>query len=87
MFGMGCNATFNASHNDLLLRSANWKEPTSAVGQEVFFDVVTICLEQNIGAAQVPDLFGGPLDHAMTLTGLGIDNFAGAGDFKALFSA
>ncbi len=59
----------------------------SAVGQEVLLDVVTIGLEQNVGAAQVPDLLVGPLDHAVALAALGVQHLAGARDLKALFSA
>jgi hypothetical protein len=58
-----------------------------AVRQEVLLDVVTIRLEEDVGAALVADLLFGTLDHAMALAGLGIDNFTCAGDFEALFSA
>ncbi len=59
----------------------------SAVGQEVLLNVVTIGLEQNVGAAQVPDLLVGPLDHAVALAALGVKHLASACDFEALFSA
>ena len=58
----------------------------SAVGQEVFLDVVAIRLEQHIGAAQITDLLVRALDHAVALAGLGIDDFALSGHFEPLFS-
>src|ERR1700761_4013540 len=59
----------------------------SAVRQKVFLDVVAVGLEQHIGAAQLTDLLLGPLDHAVALTGLGINHFSGPSHFEALFSA
>src|SRR5262249_53818309 len=59
----------------------------SAVGQKVFLDVVAVRLEQHVGAAQLPDLLLGPLDHAVALAALGIEHLAGAGDLEALLGA
>src|SRR5262245_64502768 len=58
-----------------------------AVGQPIFLDVVTIRLEQDVGAAELADLLLGPLDHAVALAGLGIQHLPGAGDLEALFGA
>src|SRR5262245_45926991 len=58
-----------------------------AVGQPVFLDVVTIRLEQDVGAAELADLLLGPLDHAVALAGLRIQHLPGAGDLEALFGA
>lgn len=60
---------------------------SSAVGQEVLLDVVAVGFEQNGGSAQVADLLVGPLDHAVALAALGVDDLAGPGDFEALFGA
>src|SRR5262245_56147412 len=57
------------------------------VGQPVLLDVVAVGLEQHAGAAQLPDLLLGPLDHAMALARLGKQHLAGAGNLEALFSA
>ena len=59
----------------------------SAVRQEIFFNIVAVCLEQNAGPAQIADLRVRPLDHAVPLSGLSINHLACAGDLKALFSA
>src|SRR5690242_296993 len=58
-----------------------------AVRQEIFLDVVTIRLEQDVGAAQLADLLLGPLDHAVALAGLLIKHLPAAGDLEALFGA
>src|SRR5262245_6626589 len=58
-----------------------------AVGQPVFLDVVTIRLEQDVGAAELADLLLGPLDHAVALAGLCIEHLPGPGDLEALFGA
>ena len=68
-------------------RSAIGRTTTSAVRQEILLDVVAVRLEQHLGAAQVPDLLGRALDHAVALAGLGVDHLAGAGDLEALFRA
>jgi hypothetical protein len=60
---------------------------TSAVWQEEFLHIVTVRLEQDIGATQIPDLFIRPLDHAVPLARLGINHFACASDFEALLGA
>src|SRR5262245_22230384 len=59
----------------------------SAVRHPILLDVVAVGLEQHVGAAQLPDLLLGPLDHAVALARLGIQHLAGAGDLEALFSA
>src|ERR1700687_3590121 len=59
----------------------------SAVGQKVFLDVVAVGLEQYCGTAQLADLLGGPLDHAVALAAVGIEHLAGGGNLEALFSA
>ena len=59
----------------------------SAVRQEIFFNIVAVCLEQNAGPAQITDLLVCALDHAMAFALLAVHHFACAGDFKALFSA
>src|SRR5262245_64152593 len=58
-----------------------------AVGQPIFLDVVTIRLEQDVGAAELADLLLGPLDHAVALAGLLVEHLAGAGDLEALLGA
>src|SRR5438067_2989477 len=65
---------------------AAYREP-SAVGQKVLLDVVTVGLEQHVGAAQLADLLLGPLDHAVALAALGVQHLAGAGDLEALLGA
>src|SRR5579864_5194302 len=69
---------------DLMLRQ---KGLGSAVGQEISLDVVTIGLEQNRGAAQLANGLFGPLDHAMTLAGLGEQHLPGRRDLEALLGA
>src|ERR1700722_18124373 len=59
----------------------------SAVRQEILLDIVAVGLEQHLGAAQIADLLGRPLDHPVALAALGVNHFAGSGDFKALFGA
>src|SRR5215470_7751535 len=59
----------------------------SAVGQKILLDVVTIRLEQDVGAAELADLLVGPLDHAVSLAGLLIEHLPGAGDLEALLGA
>src|SRR5262249_21982808 len=59
----------------------------SAVWQEVFFDVVAVGLEHDARAAQLPNLLGGPLDHAMPLAGVRGHHLAGASNLEALFGA
>jgi hypothetical protein len=59
----------------------------SAVGQKILDDIVTIALEEHVGAAMIADLLVRPFDHAVAFAGLSIDDFAGSGDFEALFSA
>src|SRR5579883_3576552 len=59
----------------------------SAVGQEIFLDLLAVGLEQDRGAAQVADLLVGPLDHHVALAALGVDDLASSGDLEALFRA
>src|ERR1700732_4073612 len=59
----------------------------SAVGQEVFADVVAVRLEQDARAAVLEDLFVGPLDHAVTLARVGGEHLAAGGDLEALLGA
>src|ERR1700722_2347863 len=59
----------------------------SGVRQEVFLDVVAVGLEQHARTAQLPDLLLRPLDHAMALAALGVQDFAGGSHLEALFSA
>src|SRR6202043_3439057 len=59
----------------------------SGVRQEVFLDIVAVGLEQHAGAAKLPDLLLGPLDHAVALAALGGHYFAGGSHLEALFSA
>jgi len=42
------------------------RRPDQPFGIQYFLDVVAVGLEQHIGAAQLPDLLLGPLDHAVT---------------------
>src|SRR6266516_1358662 len=65
---------------------AAYREP-SAVGQKVLLDIVAVGLEQHVGAAQLADLLLGPLDHAVALARLRIEDLAGTGHLEALFSA
>src|SRR5580692_10524582 len=58
-----------------------------AVRQEEFLDLVAVWLEQHRRAAQITDLLGRALDHAVALAALGVDDLAGPGDFEALFRA
>src|ERR1700739_3056324 len=59
----------------------------SAVRQKILFDIVAVGLEQHVGAAQLADLLLGPLDHAVALAGLLVQNLPGAGHLEALFGA
>src|SRR5579872_5987784 len=59
----------------------------SGVRQEVFLDVVAVGLEQHARAAQLPDLLLGPLDHAVALAALGVQDFACGSYFEALLGA
>src|SRR3974377_430104 len=59
----------------------------SAVRQEIFLDVIAVGLEQHVGAAQLANLFFGPLDHAVALARLLIEDLARGGHFEALLSA
>src|SRR5262245_41898682 len=77
----GCDATVGADSCPRRPRGP------SAVGQEVFLDVVAIGLEQDGGPAQLADLLLGPLDHAVALAAVGVEHLAGAGDLEALFGA
>src|SRR5918995_2159467 len=64
-----------------------WGRTALAVRQEVLLHVVRVALEHGRGAAQVADLLVGPLDHPVTLAGLGVNDLAGASDLEALFRA
>ena len=64
----------------------NGGEGSSAVGQEELLHVVAVGLEHHGRAAQIADLLGGALDHAVALARLGVDDLAGPGDFEPLFS-
>src|ERR1700709_2923105 len=59
----------------------------SAVGQEKLDDVVAVGFEHHAGAAVLADLLLGPLDHAVTLAGVGRLHLALGGNLEALFSA
>src|SRR5260370_26175800 len=59
----------------------------SAVGQEVFLDVVAVGLEHDPRAAKLADLLVGSLDHAVTLARHRRQHLAGAGDLEALLGA
>src|SRR5689334_7887651 len=59
----------------------------SAVGQEIFDDVVAVGLEQHAGAAMLADLPVGPLDHAVALARHGGFHPSAGCDLEALFSA
>src|ERR1043166_559972 len=63
------------------------RERGSGVRQEILLDVVAVGLEQYAGAAQLPDLFFGPLDHAVAFAALGMHHLAGGSHLEALFSA
>src|SRR5262249_21786259 len=81
--------------DDLLIQnnSAGWLSPLAAeagrlaVRQEIFLDVVAVGLEQHVGAAQLANLFFGPLDHAVALARLLIEDLACAGHLEALLGA
>src|ERR1700744_3505899 len=64
MLGVGGYAPFDARH------SSNLREKALAVRQVVFLDLVAVGLEQNRRAAQIADLLGRALDHAVALTAL-----------------
>src|SRR3972149_9389603 len=66
---------------------ADWARLPSAAGQPVFLDPVAVGLEQDLGAAVLPDLVGGALDHAVALAGLLEQHFSGRGDLEALLGA
>jgi hypothetical protein len=72
---------------DLRIDNANNKRPAgaSAVRQKEFYDLVAIALEQNIRAAQIPDLLIGPFDHSVAFAPLRIEHFACRGDLEPLF--
>src|SRR5262245_21014214 len=59
----------------------------SAVGQEIFDDVVAVGLEQHARAAVLADLPVGPLDHAVALAGHGGFHPTAGSDLEALFGA
>jgi hypothetical protein len=63
------------------------KRNRSAIRQKIFYDVITIAFEHDRGAAQVPDLLVGPLNHPVTLAPLRIEHLACRGDLKPLFGA
>src|SRR5438552_3949436 len=58
-----------------------------AVWQRIFYDGVTITLEHDRGATQLPDLLIGPFDHSVALAPLGIEHFTCRGDLKPLFGS
>src|SRR6516225_6458159 len=60
---------------------------TSTVRQEIFLDVIAVGLEQHVGTAQLANLFFGPLDHAVALARLLIEDLARGGHFEALLGA
>ena len=68
-------------------KSATFRGLCLSVRQEELLDVLSVALEQHIGAAQIADLLVGTLDHAVALAALGIDHFAGAGQLEALLRA
>src|SRR3954466_10846467 len=57
------------------------------VGQKILLDPLTIGLEQDVSAAQLADRLGGPLDHAVALALVGVDDFSGAGHLESLLGA
>src|SRR6185437_2899192 len=59
----------------------------SAVRQPVLLDVIAVGLEQHVGAAMFADRLGGPLDHAVALSGLLVFHLAGRGNLDELFGA
>src|SRR6185312_11012366 len=59
----------------------------SGVRQEILLDVVAVGLEQDAGPAKLTNLLLGPLDHAVSLAGVGGHHLAGPGYFEALFRA
>src|SRR5689334_13691490 len=59
----------------------------SAVRQPVLLHVVAVRLEQDVGAAKVPDLLLRALDHAVALARLGVNHFSAAGHLEALLGA
>src|ERR1700722_4259300 len=81
VLSVGGYAPFDACHR------SNLREKGSAVRQEEFLDLVAVGLEQNQRAAQIANLLGRALDHAVPLAALGVDDLAGPGDFEALFRA
>jgi hypothetical protein len=59
----------------------------SAVRQKKSYDLIAIALEQNIRAAQIPDLLIGPFDHSMAFAALRIEHLACRGDLETLLGA
>src|SRR5262249_27273958 len=91
VLGVSGDATFDAGHDrsPCGLLKLRWACAlvASAVWQPIFLDVVTIRLEQDVGAAELADLLLGPLDHAVPLAGLGVEHLPRAGDLEALLGA
>src|ERR1700750_685979 len=59
----------------------------SGVRQEVLLDVVAVGLEQHARAAELTNLLLRPLDHAVTLTALGMHHLASGSHLEALLGA
>src|SRR3989304_6395628 len=74
-------------HDGEWAAGADWARLPSAAGQPVFLDPVAGGLELGRGAAVLPDLVGGALDHAVALAGLLEQHFSGRGDLEALLGA
>jgi hypothetical protein len=72
--------------NDLLVQNNNVlsalprgcaaQRRNSAVPQEIFLNVIAVGFEQHVGAAQLANLFFGPLDHAVAFARLLIKDLA-----------
>src|SRR5262249_18558801 len=60
---------------------------SSAVRQKELLDVVAVGLEHHARAAQLTDLLGGPLDHAVALTRVRRHDLSGTRDLEALLGA
>src|SRR5262249_21720516 len=64
-----------------------FKPRRSAVDQEIFLDPLPVGLEHDRGAAQLPDLLLGALDHAVALAGLLVKHLPAPGHLEALLGA
>src|SRR5262249_27232988 len=94
VLGVAGDATFDAGHDSFSLRTlfriapmGGQTKALSAVGQKVLLDVVTIRLEQDVGAAELPELLIVPLDHAVRLLRVLEHHLSGRGNLEALLGA